>query len=162
MAILVFIIWAEILLLRSFSRLSLITISIPQDRTIKRGCLNFETLCFYCLWVISLILFMPTAIFRLFTAGGQSLVRIGLSRNIVGIITHIRDQGLDILHIRAVCEIGHRSRFLFIIDIHFLDAFFMAEVFLDPFLALLALYRRRFNGNGQLCLLLGHGDTCKA
>src|SRR5258708_20569280 len=105
MAILVFIIWAEILLLRSFSRLSLITISIPQDRPIKRGCLNFETPSFFCLWVISLILFLPTAIFRLFTAGGHSLVRIGLRRNIVDFITHIIDHGLDILPIQPPSQL---------------------------------------------------------
>src|SRR5882724_2134261 len=101
---------------------------------------------------------MSPSVFRLFTTSRKPLIGIGLGGNVIRIITDIGDQSLDILRVRTVREIGHRCGLLFIIDIYFLDPFLMAEVFLDPFFTLLALYRGRFNNNDLLILLLGHSD----
>jgi hypothetical protein len=103
---------------------------------------------------------MTAAVLRFFAAGGQSFVGIRLGGDVVGVVACIGDQGLDIFHIGAVDDIGHFGDFLFVIDVHFYDPFFMAEIFFDTGLAFFALNGGGLDEDGHLsAFLLGEGDA---
>ena len=62
---------------------------------------------------------MTAAVFRFFTTERQSLVRVRLGRNIIGVIPGVRYQGLDIFDIGTVSEEFDGSDLLFIIAFDF-------------------------------------------
>src|SRR5450432_1381386 len=107
---------------------------------------------------------MAAAVLGFFTADREPLVGIGFGRDIVGIITGVRDQGLDILYIGAVGEKGHFGGLVFVIHAYFQNTFFMAKIFFDTVLAFFALDGGRLDHDG-LCafgrIYLGDGRAGK-
>src|SRR6202034_2580118 len=83
---------------------------------------------------------VPAAVLRLLAASRQPLVGVRFRRDIIGIIPAVGDQGLDILYIGAVSQKGHRRDLFLVVYIYFHYALFMAHIFFDPVLALLALH----------------------
>jgi len=112
--------------------------------------------------LVLLILGRPTAVLWFFTAGRQSFVGVRLGCNVVGIVSYIGDEGLDIFRVSAVCKIGDGSRLLFEIHDYFLNAFFMAHVILDPLFTAFALNCGGLDNDGLDDFLLGKADSDKA
>src|ERR1700722_19924334 len=82
---------------------------------------------------IKILLFWhAAAVFGLFAAGGEPFVGIGFGGHIIGVISAIGYQRLDILYIGPFGQIGDGRRFLFVVHIDLYDPVLVAHIVLDP------------------------------
>src|SRR5258708_2719934 len=105
---------------------------------------------------------MSTAVFRLLTACREAFVSIGLCGYVVGIVSYIGDQRLDIFDIGAIGQVSDRCGLFLVVDIYLQDAFFMGHVFFDTTLTFLTLNGRGLDDGCQLLFGLCKGSAGKA
>jgi hypothetical protein len=109
-----------------------------------------------------IFLLTAAAVFGLLAAGGEAFVCIRFGRDVIGIVSNVGDEGLDVFGIRTVCQVGYSGLMLLYIDVDLLDTFFMTHVIFDPFLAGFALYGGRLDHDSFDCLLLRESQRSKA